>query len=214
MPTGIPYQVNDEDRLTLAKGLQLNVPLEKIARTIGVSTTTLENHYSDVIEAAMLKRGPKPFEPTEQERQIVRMAAAVGMPHEKIGLLLRGLSKGSVETHFKEELEQGSAQADFKVGGALFKTATADPPVQGTVAAQIWWTKARMGWKDTSRVENTGADGGPIQNQTQGQVVVWLPDNGRGDCTAPVVQAPPPDARAIEEDLTAGEGDPSWLMKP
>jgi hypothetical protein len=28
------------------------------------------------------------------------------------------------------------------------------------------------------------------------------------------VQAPPPDARAIEEDLTAGEGDPSWLMKP
>ena len=205
MPTGIPYQVNDEDRLTLAKGLQLNVPLEKIAQTVGVSVPTLETHYPDVIEAAMLRRGPKPFEPTDRDRQIVLMAAAVGLPHEKIGKLV-GLSKGSVETHFQEELEQGSAQADFKVGGALFKIATADPPVPGTVTAQIWWTKSRMGWKDTTRVENTGADGAPI-----GQVVVWLPDNGRGDCTAPVVQGPPPGA--IEEDPAADKGEPSWLMK-
>jgi hypothetical protein len=33
---------------------------------------------------------------------------------------------------------------------------------------------------DSQRIEHTGADGGPIEQRVE-QVVVYLPDNGRGD---------------------------------
>ncbi len=64
-----------------------------------------------------------------------------------------------------------------------------------------------MGWKDTSRVEGAGADRDPIRNR--GQVMVWLPDNGRGDCSAPGVQGPRPDADGIGEGPTVDEGESS-----
>jgi hypothetical protein len=55
---------------------------------------------------------------------------------------------------------------------------TGDPVLKSTVTAAIWWSKARMDWKDTSRTETTGSDGGPIQTESQ---VIILPDNGRSD---------------------------------
>jgi hypothetical protein len=69
-----------------------------------------------------------------------------------------------------------------------------------------------MRWKDTSRVENTGADGGPIRNQSS--VAVYLPDNGRGDCNLPIVPEPkwlkdPP----ADEEPSAEADKPDWFMK-
>jgi hypothetical protein len=31
------------------------------------------------------------------------------------------------------------------------------------MTAAIWWTKCRMGWKETIREEHTGPDGKPIE---------------------------------------------------
>jgi hypothetical protein len=210
MPTGIPYKVNDDDRLTVIKGLEFNLPLEKIAALIGVSVPTIETHYSDEIAAADLKRGPKPFEPTAREKQIVMMASGVGMPHSDIARLI-GISEGSLRTHFRTGLDQGAVQANLKVGGSLFRLATADPPLPTSATAAIWWTKARMGWKETSRVENTGADGKPIE--TRSKVMILLPDNGRGDCTLPVVQGPISELEEAEDASSPDEKNPPWLIK-
>jgi hypothetical protein len=57
---------------------------------------------------------------------------------------------------FREELSLGAAEANLKVGAHLLKMATGDPTNMTTVIAAIWWSKARMGWIDASRIENPG----------------------------------------------------------
>src|SRR5215467_3361241 len=54
---------------------------------------------------------------------------------------------------FRAELDRGMALADYAVGNALYERA-----VGGNVTAQIWWTKARMGWKETQVIENKTTD--------------------------------------------------------
>lgn len=55
---------------------------------------------------------------------------------------------------YKAEIEDGGGTANLKVAGTLFKIAT-DPLHPKAVTAAIWWTKAKMGWKDPA-----GARGG------------------------------------------------------
>lgn len=216
MPSGPLYKPNDAHLNTIKTGIELGVPLDKIGRRIGLTKKMMYSHYGDVIRSYELKAGVKPFEPTEEQRQIVTMAAAVGQTHESIARLI-GIGKGTLQDHFSEELALGIDQANLKVGGNMFKMATGNPESKSTVTAAIWWTKARMGWKDTSRVENTGADGGPIENRHR--VMVMLPDNGRGDTSddvrpphqqllpAPEVKVVENGIRGDEEDFTFSEGD-------
>ena len=51
-----------------------------------------------------------------------------------------------------------------EIGGHLFNKAKG-----GDTAAQIFWLKTRAQWRETSRVEQTGADGGPIKTEEVGQ---------------------------------------------
>jgi hypothetical protein len=204
MPTGIVYHGNDHDRMLLAAGLKLGVPLARIAQEIGVSVPTLEKHYGDVISAAELRRGPKPLEPTEEQRNHVRMAAALGLPHHDIANLV-GVSKGALEAHFRKELDTGKAQANFKVAGTLYKAATGPSNEKTTIIAAMFWAKTQMGWKETARVENTGAEGQPLHQPAK--VVIMLPDNGRGDCTLPTVPYQPY-GEETEQSNVMGSGFP------
>jgi hypothetical protein len=126
-----------------------------------------------------------------------------------------GLSKGSLQTHFREELDLGRIRANFEIAKNLYKMATGPTNERTTLTAAIWWTKVRMGWRTTARVENTGKDRGPIRTKRQRGIVVILPDNGRGD--ARVSQPPMTDrillqdnrhSNANEGGLSANEGDP------
>jgi hypothetical protein len=72
-----------------------------------------------------------------------------------------GIDEDSLARHFKTELGQGRAKAQAKVGQSLFQKATSG---EDTTAA-IWYTKAQMRWRDTSKVELTGANGGPMQSE-------------------------------------------------
>lgn len=65
----------------------------------------------------------------------------------------------TLRAHYRRELDTGAIEANARVVESLYRNATKND----NVAAQIWWTKARMGWKDTSRIENTGPDGGALQ---------------------------------------------------
>src|SRR5215472_6951381 len=99
--------------------------------------------------------GRPPFEPTPEQRNIVERAAGLGFTQEKIAALV-GTTKPTLEKHFREELDRGMAVTQFKVGNSLVENALA-----GNVAAQIWYTKTQMGWKETQALEikKTGFEG-------------------------------------------------------
>jgi hypothetical protein len=183
MPKGIPYLANDCDRLRLEDGLAYRIPVQQIADRIGVLERTLRRHYPDVFRAAGLHDGRKPFQPTEEQRKIVMLAAGVGLPHDRIALLI-GCGERTLEKYFVHELQLGSAQASLKVCGNLFKMATGPTDERNTLIAAIWWTKARMGWSGRSRSAAIAAD----QLDTP-RLIIYRSDND----VVPVQSAPLPD---------------------
>jgi hypothetical protein len=95
---------------------------------------------------------PRPeHEPTDAQRLEAQSYAAVGVPHDQIGLLL-GISKPTLIKHYRRELDIGKARANSAVGKSLFKQATS-----GNTAAAIFWMKAQAGWRETQVIENRGA---------------------------------------------------------
>jgi hypothetical protein len=196
MPALAKRKVRDLQRVR--DMLSLNIPTWKIAKVLGIDDSTFRRNYRDVLDEANLKNGRKPFEPTDAQRKTVKLMAAVGVPQDDIAKHL-DISPGTLREHFHDELKSGKLSADIAVAGNLYKAATGSTDSKTMVAAAIWWTKARMGWKDTSRIESTGADGGAIK--TENSIQVFLPDNGRGDGPTPI--AAPSDTPAIEHDAVA-----------
>tara|TARA_R110000796_G_scaffold163505_3_gene280443 strand:- start:6191 stop:6547 length:357 start_codon:yes stop_codon:yes gene_type:complete len=99
------------------------------------------------------KNGTKPFfEPTDDERKTVSLMCAVGVPQEGIALVIRdGIDKKTLRKHFRSELDTAMIKANAKVGGSLFNKA-----ISGDTASAIWWSKARMGWKESSDLNVAG----------------------------------------------------------
>lgn len=58
--------------------------------------------------------------------------------------------------------KKGRAAAIGKVAGGLLKDA-----IEGDQTARIFYLKTQAGWRETTRQEHTGADGGPIQTETK-----------------------------------------------
>lgn len=97
------------------------------------------------------KRGRPAFVPTAQERKQVEALAGYGVPQDQIALLVRdGIDKGTLLKYFRHELDRGMAAANAKVAETLFQQA-----VSGNTAALIFWTKVRMGWRETQAVDIT-----------------------------------------------------------
>jgi hypothetical protein len=93
-----------------------------------------------------LRPGPKTFAPSEEQRKLVRGLAGVGLPQVEIAKYI-GRSKGSLQTHFREELELGRIQANVKVVANLYKMATGptNDEVQDGLARHASRTRARAG---------------------------------------------------------------------
>ena len=66
-------------------------------------------------------------------------------------------AKKRVFTQFSEAIKRGAAKANAVVVNKLFETAK-----DGHIVAMIYWTKTRMGWKESSSVELSGPNAGPI----------------------------------------------------
>ena len=98
-----------------------------------------------------------PFEPTDEQRRTVKALSGYGVPHEGIAVHI-GIDPETLRKHFRDELDRGSVEATAKVAQTLFHLATVDR----NVASVIFWMKARAGWRETVRQENTGADGQPM----------------------------------------------------
>jgi hypothetical protein len=83
---------------------------------------------------------PRPeLNPTEEQRRLVKSMAAVGVPHEDIARKVGVRSPKTLRKHFREELDMGMIDANYKVGKTLFELATGGQEV----AATIFWVKTR-----------------------------------------------------------------------
>lgn len=97
------------------------------------------------------------FDPTEPDRVTARTAAAVGMRHDEISLMiinpatLAPINEETLRAHFEVELREGPLRANLAVGDSLYRKALGDGP--GAITASIYWTKARMNWRETQHVE-------------------------------------------------------------
>jgi hypothetical protein len=111
----------------------------------------------------------KRLQVTDAMRREVQSLAARGVPQESIAAIV-GCDAKTLRKHFRHELDRGMAEANSQVIGALF-----DNAIRGNIAAQIFWAKTRMGWREGKETEN------PIQGTpvTLASPVVLLPDNNR-----------------------------------
>lgn len=74
--------------------------------------------------------------------------SAFGIPQDSVARVL-DISSGTLRLHYRDELDLGVIEANSKIAETLFNQGVRE----GNTAALIWWTKSRMGWKETTRVE-------------------------------------------------------------
>lgn len=89
-------------------------------------------------------RGNK-WTPTEEQRRQTKELSALGIPIDKIAIVI-GVSAPTLRRACKSELALGAPIADANVLKNLYRMAT-DPRTKNPAAA-IYWTKARLGWRD------------------------------------------------------------------
>lgn len=137
-------------------------------------------------------QGPGVYKPSPEDRTQVFTLSGLGITQVEIATLLK-ISIKTLRKHFRRELDTGATEANARVAQALYSNATKHMHV----GAQIWWTKARMGWKDTT----------PIGGNADGKMLVefkWA-DQPLGQ---PLIEAsvePVIDAQPLEDDDAAVE---------
>jgi len=115
--------------------------------------------------------GNPKFKPTDEQRKTVEAMAGFGIPHEDIALVI-GIGDKTLRLRCRRELDIGHIKANAKVAESLFQQAVGEAMVvevaaDGTratlkervepkVAAAIWYSKARMGWSETNKLEHSG----------------------------------------------------------
>ena len=102
-------------------------------------------------------------EPTAELRKLAEAAAAFGIPHDDIAAVI-GVDPKTLRKHYKAELKRGSTRAIIAVANNLYTVATSTTRNAQMVTAAIFFLKTRGGWRETQRIENTGADGKPIEH--------------------------------------------------
>lgn len=129
-------------------------------------------------------RGGPSFEPTPQERQLVRVLRANGNAVRVIASLVgSGIDAKTLRKHFRDELREGKEHVVAAVGAAVVKAALA-----GNMFAARYWLATHGGpeWRVTEgRLIGGLSDAPPVPlDVTTAKVTIYLPDNGRG----PVVE--------------------------
>jgi hypothetical protein len=135
--------------------------------------------------------------PDDQTRAIVEAMSAYGIEQENIAEHL-GITRKTLAKHYKRQLDGATTRMITKVAGALYKRAIDPKAGMAGVTAAIWLTKTRAGWRESSVVQHTGADGAALPSATHiGEVRLYLPDNRRDPVLAgPVIEGEPVKALA------------------
>lgn len=104
------------------------------------------------------------FQPTDEQRKVVWMMAAAGIPEEDIARAIgpKGISPVTLRKHFRKELDNATTEANAKMASRLFAIANQNDDLRAASTSAIFWLKTRARWKETHATELTGAEGGPI----------------------------------------------------
>jgi hypothetical protein len=89
--------------------------------------------------------GRPEFEPTDDQRKVVKAMAAYGIPQFDIARVI-GCSAPTLRLHFALELETGSTEATAQIAQTLFNIATGGG--KDAAGACMFWLRCRAGWRD------------------------------------------------------------------
>ena len=97
---------------------------------------------------------------------ILRTLASQGLNQQQVAAVI-GISDTQWYERIKKKPEIGDAYKRGKAKGVLvISNALFDQARNGNITAQIFYLKCMGGWRENTRIEITGADGGPIQNES------------------------------------------------
>jgi len=106
--------------------------------------------------------GPKPWAPTdEQIKEIATLAAVLNQTQvaDYYGITVPTFNAAMQrDPRISSAYKEGRAKAVTSVAGSLLQAAR-----KGNLGAQCFYLKTQAGWRETQRVEHTGADGEAIQ---------------------------------------------------
>lgn len=95
--------------------------------------------------------GRPEFKPTDEQRRFVTLCTMGGINHEQIAKTI-GISRNTLEKHFREELDNAAAEANARVVGVAYEQA-----VSGQHPAMtMFWLKTRLGWREKKELEHSG----------------------------------------------------------
>ncbi len=103
--------------------------------------------------------GRPPHQPTEAGRKQVEAMSSYGIPQDDIARVI-GISKNTLEKHYREELDLAASKSNAMVAQNLFRMATEKD--FKAIPAAIFWMKTRAGWRETQHHELTGPAGGAV----------------------------------------------------
>lgn len=108
-------------------------------------------------------KGTLKFVLSDKQIEELETMAGLGIPMESIAAIF-GMSKDTLEARVKDQAGVKSAieRGKGKVRATIYQTAY-NQAMSGNTAMLIFWLKTREGWKETDRLELTGADGKPLE---------------------------------------------------
>lgn len=94
--------------------------------------------------------GRDAFEPTEEQRRLVREMTGFGFRQSDIARVIAegGIDLKTLRKYFREELDTGKVHANMEVARTLFNQATG-----GNTTAMIFWLKTQAQWRETNHHE-------------------------------------------------------------
>jgi len=90
--------------------------------------------------------------PNDEKRRLVESMSAAGIDQDSIARVI-GINRDTLAKHYREELDNAASRANMQISERLFTKA-----MEGDTTALIWWSKARMGWKETKKEERRLVD--------------------------------------------------------
>jgi hypothetical protein len=90
------------------------------------------------------------FDPSDDQRRLVKTMAGFGIPQPAIAMHLQ-IDPKTLRKHFRDELDRGTTELNVRVAQSLFRMATEGQ----NVAAAIFWMKARAGWREKHEISGS-----------------------------------------------------------
>jgi hypothetical protein len=138
--------------------------------------------------------GRPKYRPTEAHRHQVKAMAGFGIQQSEIAALLECDAK-TLRKYFRRELDTGATEANARVAASLYNLAVKE----GNVTACIWWTKARMNWREQQNLNVGGQADNPVAID-----FTWAPALPPAASTAAPVIDGTAEAKDEAEDEQAG----------